>query len=78
MVAFDTVWPADSVEFCPREDLANILVCATYYLEPSQPTKAEAEGHFEPQQDFDAPKAQKRYGKILLLETLQVEDETAL
>lgn len=77
MVAFNTVWPADSVEFCPREDSNNILVCGTYYLEPSKPTEAEAEGHSEPQ-DLDIPKAQKRYGKIILLETSQVENETAL
>ncbi|KAG6336578.1 hypothetical protein ID866_2516 [Astraeus odoratus] len=30
---FDTVWPADSVEFCPHEGSESIFVCGTYQLE---------------------------------------------
>lgn len=29
----DTVWPADSVEFCPHEESRNVFVCGTYKLE---------------------------------------------
>ncbi|KAI0689612.1 WD-40 repeat-containing protein [Cytidiella melzeri] len=35
--AFDTVWPADSVEFCPNPDALDVLVCGTYNLEKSEP-----------------------------------------
>ena len=30
---FNTVWPADSVEFCPHEEFRSIFVCGTYLLE---------------------------------------------
>ncbi|KAL4070931.1 WD40-repeat-containing domain protein [Scleroderma citrinum] len=30
---YDTVWPADSVEFCPHEESRDIFVCGTYHLE---------------------------------------------
>lgn len=32
MVLFDTVFPADSVEFCPHPSAQNIFVCGTYKL----------------------------------------------
>lgn len=38
MVSFDTVWPADSLEFCPAPGFQDIFVCGTYKLldEPAQ------------------------------------------
>lgn len=30
---FDTVWPTDTVEFCPHPAYADLLVCGTYHLE---------------------------------------------
>jgi diphthamide biosynthesis protein 7 len=33
---FDTVLPADSVEFCPHPDALNILACGTYKLDDSE------------------------------------------
>ena len=32
MIAFDTILPADSVEFCPHPTAQDILVCGTYKL----------------------------------------------
>ncbi|KAF7306931.1 WD-REPEATS-REGION domain-containing protein [Mycena indigotica] len=37
MDAFDTIFPADSVEFCPHPTADNIFVCGTYYLDASAP-----------------------------------------
>lgn len=57
MSMLDTIWPADSVEFCPHPNYDNLLVCGTYYLEPqtsSETNLAEA-------------KKQKRRGQCLVL-----------
>lgn len=40
MVALDTVWPADSVEFCPHESAFDIFVCGTYRLLDQPPVHA--------------------------------------
>ncbi|KAF8168091.1 WD40-repeat-containing domain protein [Crassisporium funariophilum] len=37
MVAFDTVFPADSLEFCPTPGLQDIFVCGTYKLDDQAP-----------------------------------------
>jgi diphthamide biosynthesis protein 7 len=38
MPAFDTIFPADSIEFCPHPKAQNIFVCGTYKLdEPLEP-----------------------------------------
>ncbi|KAJ6610904.1 hypothetical protein B0H10DRAFT_2058521 [Mycena sp. CBHHK59/15] len=34
--AFDTVFPADSVEFCPHPAAHDVLVCGTYNLDSTQ------------------------------------------
>ncbi|PPQ80813.1 hypothetical protein CVT25_001938 [Psilocybe cyanescens] len=46
MVAFDTVWPADSLEFCPADDFQDIFVCGTYKLldEPAQASNYDLNG----------------------------------
>ncbi|KAH7911202.1 WD40-repeat-containing domain protein [Hygrophoropsis aurantiaca] len=36
MSGFDTVYPADSVEFCPQEGSRHVFVCGTYKLEQSK------------------------------------------
>jgi hypothetical protein len=54
----DTDWPADSVEFCPHADAADIFVCGTYKLEES------AEG--EPAASAGATPTQRRTGKCLV------------
>jgi len=33
MVAFDTGFPADSLEFCPNRIASDIFVCGTYKLD---------------------------------------------
>ena len=35
---FDTILPADSVEFCPTPGFHDIFVCGTYHLLTDQPT----------------------------------------
>lgn len=40
MVALDTAWPADSVEFCPHESASDIFVCGTYRLLEQPPVHA--------------------------------------
>ncbi|KAH9486927.1 Diphthine methyltransferase [Psilocybe cubensis] len=49
MVSFDTIWPADSLEFCPAPGFQDIFVCGTYKLleDPAQALtepSAEANG----------------------------------
>lgn len=33
---FDTVWPADSAEFCPKEGLTDVFAVGTYKLEEKE------------------------------------------
>jgi hypothetical protein len=35
--SFDTVYPADSVEFCPISDYSDYFVCGTYFLQTDEP-----------------------------------------
>jgi diphthamide biosynthesis protein 7 len=64
--AFDTVWPSDSVEFCP-ENPRNILVCGTYKLDQGS----------EAAESSDAlasvpigPRKQRRQGKCQVFEVI--------
>lgn len=70
MSAFDTVWPADSVEFCPHPDAANLFVCGTYYLEKNEPVEGAQD---VAEDDSTARKKQVRRGKCTLF---AAEDET--
>lgn len=74
MPGFDTDWPADSVEFCPNDESNSILACGTYYLDPTAVDTAGDPGLEAMESELDArkPMAQKRRGKIILL---QVEDK---
>lgn len=39
MSGFDTLFPADSVEFCPHPDASDIILCGTYKL--NEPTNTQ-------------------------------------
>ncbi|CAK5264404.1 unnamed protein product [Mycena citricolor] len=51
-VEFDTIYPADSVEFCPHPSASDLLVCGTYNLVKDAPTAEDS--------------TQKRIGQCLL------------
>lgn len=59
---FDTVLPADSIEFCPHPDAQEYFVCGTYMLHQNErPSESEGES------SSTAPSIpQKRTGKCLL------------
>lgn len=63
---FNTVLPADSVEFCPHTLATNVFVCGTYKLEQPTPVSQSSEENTAPA----AP--QKRVGKCLVF---QVNDD---
>ncbi|KAI0275060.1 WD-40 repeat-containing protein [Gloeopeniophorella convolvens] len=64
---FDTILPADSVEFCPHPDAKNIFVCGTYKLEEEQPL-----GESPPVPS--APTSQTRRGQCLVFGVHSEED----
>lgn len=71
--AFDTVWPADSVEFCPQVS-RNLFVCGTYKLD--QPNTASYKDTDAPEPEEDAkPMKQHRRGKCLLFEVVDGPDK---
>jgi len=55
----DTVWPADSVEFCPHQSASDIFVCGTYHLEQS-PADVDA--------NTIGNQGQVRHGKCLVFQ----------
>ncbi|GJE86117.1 WD-40 repeat-containing protein [Phanerochaete sordida] len=59
-VTFDTLWPADSTEFCPHPDAANLFVCGTYKLEQNETDAPADEAEGAPR------KPQVRRGKCML------------
>ncbi|KAI0047839.1 WD40 repeat-like protein [Auriscalpium vulgare] len=71
MDTFDTVWPADSAEFCPHPNATNILACGTYKLE-TQPDGASL-GNLDDEDEEHNPivaesKSQTRKGKCLIFD----------
>lgn len=73
MVTLDTVWPADSIEFCPHESASEIFVCGTYRLE--QPlADSDAKVHTAPDDSkvgldpTTRKQSQVRRGKCLVLQ----------
>ncbi|KDQ63752.1 hypothetical protein JAAARDRAFT_29786 [Jaapia argillacea MUCL 33604] len=72
MKGFDTVYPADSVEFCPGSGSESIFVCGTYKLEES-PDSSSHQGE-EPGLSPATPRTQRRLGKCLVFETKQDEE----
>ncbi|KAL1951932.1 hypothetical protein VTO73DRAFT_1081 [Trametes versicolor] len=71
MTGYDTVWPADSAEFCPHPDATDVFVVGTYKLEDSEKTEttpaADDVQHESGTPPPEAPKKpQKRRGKCML------------
>ena len=67
MVVFDTVFPADSLEFCPTVGYQEIFVCGTYNLLEQPPSQSESE-------EVGSSVAQKRRGQCLVFRTNPCED----
>ncbi|RDB29490.1 Diphthine methyltransferase [Hypsizygus marmoreus] len=64
MVALDTIFPADAVEFCPHPDAQDIVVCGTYKLD--EPAIESTE---DPDDDFGggiSSPPQRRRGQCLV------------
>ena len=64
---FDTVLPADSVEFCTTPGFHDIFVCGTYHLLTDQPTTQVDEGCSKAQQ--------KRRGQCLVFRVIHGGDD---
>lgn len=70
----NTVWPADSVEFCPHESASDIFVCGTYRLEQSPVDVAHAasdgdKADVEPSNIGN--QGQVRHGKCLVFQVTE-------
>lgn len=79
MTGYDTVWPADSAEFCPHPDAADIFVVGTYKLEETEKTGLPPSAGDGPDDSGTPPpevpkKPQKRRGKCMLFR-LQHDDK---
>ncbi|KZT02717.1 WD-40 repeat-containing protein [Laetiporus sulphureus 93-53] len=78
MSGFDTIWPADSVEFCPHPDFHDVFVCGTYKLEETGTNAPEERDNIE-QSTSPVSKKQKRRGECLLFEVNpNVEEQCSL
>ncbi|KAL4243426.1 Diphthine methyltransferase [Abortiporus biennis] len=67
MSRFDTVWPADSIEFCPHPLADNIFVCGTYKLDQPEdvpPPNDDGEDEDQPL----TPRIYHRRGKCMVFE----------
>ncbi|KAF9056166.1 WD40-repeat-containing domain protein [Panaeolus papilionaceus] len=62
MVFFDTIFPADTLEFCPISGFQDVFVCGTYKL-VDHPSSTEAP------EDGSAPTPQTRRGQCLVFRT---------
>jgi diphthine methyl ester acylhydrolase len=71
---FDTVFPADSVEFCPHPDASNIFVCGTYKLE-QDPVIVNVQGDDELYPLLTQVAQQKRTGKCLVFQVKSAKDD---
>jgi len=67
MVAFDTTFPADSLEFCPTIGYQDIVVCGTYNLLEKPPSQSASER-------VRSKAAQTRHGQCLVFRTSPRED----
>lgn len=79
MTGYDTVWPADSAEFCPHPDATDIFVVGTYKLDESEKSEtAPAADDLQHESGTPPPEAQKkpqkRRGKCMLFR-LQENDQ---
>jgi len=66
MVVFDTVFPADSLEFCPTIGYQEVFVCGTYNL-LEQPSQSESK-------EVGSSVTQNRRGQCLVFRTNPRED----
>ncbi|OJT15836.1 hypothetical protein TRAPUB_3434 [Trametes pubescens] len=71
MTGYDTIWPADSVEFCPHPDATDVFVVGTYKLEDSEKIETASTADDAPDDSGTPPpeapkKPQKRRGKCML------------
>ncbi|KAH9950337.1 WD-40 repeat-containing protein [Amylocystis lapponica] len=71
MSCFDTVFPADSVEFCPHPAARDILVCGTYKLDQSESAERSLDSDDDDDNGYSPgppvlPVNQSRRGKCLL------------
>jgi len=65
-VPYDTLWPADTVEFCPHPAAQDIFVCGTYQLDEASSAQAVAE-----------KRPQTRFGKLLVFRLISNATEYA-
>ncbi|EGN99379.1 hypothetical protein SERLA73DRAFT_182338 [Serpula lacrymans var. lacrymans S7.3] len=74
MAPFDTVYPADSIEFCPNDDARDIFVCGTYKLEQPEPDPSailkSTEEVLESNDVEQVKRKQIRRGKCLVFEVI--------
>ncbi|KAI0322336.1 WD-40 repeat-containing protein [Amylostereum chailletii] len=75
MGPFDTVYPSDSVEFCPHPHATDIFVCGTYQLQdsPQNLPGNDDENLLEPQ---PSRQQQHRVGKCLVFRVDSPENDT--
>ncbi|KII94377.1 hypothetical protein PLICRDRAFT_153974 [Plicaturopsis crispa FD-325 SS-3] len=68
---FDTIWPADCLEFCPHPGAEDIFVCGTYHLDeptPSSPKNVDVDEDGDEELEALPPRIQKRRGKCLVFQ----------
>jgi hypothetical protein len=70
MTTFDTIFPADSLEFCPITDFQSIFVCGTYKLEDQTTQRAENEANTTEELEAQPKLPQRRKGQCLTFKLL--------
>jgi diphthamide biosynthesis protein 7 len=72
----DTIWPADSVEFCPHESASDIFVCGTYQLaqSPTDSTHTTSDGDESDSEPTIGHRSQVRYGKCLVFQVTESKE----
>lgn len=73
----DTVYSADSIEFCPNSEFSNLIACGTYQLEPPQEEDEKSAAGEQDEDEDDRPSSapHRRLGRCLMYEW---DDETNL
>ena len=74
MHPFDTVFPADCVEFCPHPDASDIFVCGTYKLEQDS-VAIDVHDDDKPYPVLTRAAQQKRMGKCLVFQVTSAEND---
>lgn len=71
----DTVYSADSIEFCPNSEFSNLIACGTYQLEPPQEEDEKSAAREQDEDEDDRPPSapHRRLGRCLMYEW---DDET--